>query len=65
MRTAVGFALLLFVCVLSRSGRADAKSEWDQIVIAVEKEGQINVYIAGYSAIVDSGIFQKHIQKSG
>ena len=63
MRTAAGIALFLFVCLLSRSGRADWKSEWDQIVRAAEKEGQVNVYIAGYSAIVDSGVFQKAYPK--
>jgi iron(III) transport system substrate-binding protein len=62
---AVEIALLcaLVVILVATGSYADWKSEWDQIVRAAEKEGQVNVYIAGYSAIVDSGVFQKAYPK--
>jgi hypothetical protein len=39
------------------------QADWEETVRAAEKEGQVNVYIAGYSAIVDSGVFQKAFPK--
>jgi iron(III) transport system substrate-binding protein len=56
-------ALFFAFCLSTSSTRADWKSEWDQTVRAAEKEGQVNVYIAGYSAIVDAGVFQKAYPK--
>ncbi len=56
------FCALVFVLRVTDSP-ADWKTEWDQTVKAAEKEGQVNIYIAGYSAIVDSGAFQKAYPK--
>jgi iron(III) transport system substrate-binding protein len=59
----IEIALLSVSCLLTTNGHADWKTDWDQTVKAAEKEGQVNVYIAGYSAIVDSGVFQKSYPK--
>ena len=37
--------------------------EWERTVNAAEAEGQLTVYIAGYSAIVEAGMFQKAFPK--
>lgn len=37
--------------------------EWERIVKAAEKEGQVTVYIAGYDALVSAGVFQKAYPK--
>ena len=61
--------ILLAACLSSLAfflvgnGHADWKTDWEQTLRAAEKEGQVNVYIAGYSAIVDSGAFQKAYPK--
>jgi iron(III) transport system substrate-binding protein len=60
---AIEIVLLFVSCLLTTNGQADWKTDWDQTVKAAEKEGQVNVYIAGYSAIVDSGVFQKSYPK--
>jgi ABC-type Fe3+ transport system substrate-binding protein len=56
-------ATVFLLCLSPELVQADWKSDWDQTVKAAEKEGQVNVYIAGYSAIVDSGMFQKAYPK--
>jgi iron(III) transport system substrate-binding protein len=63
--------VIVLVCVLispSRSGlavdsKASWQSEWNQTVRAAEKEGQLTVYIGGYGAIIDAGVFQKAYPK--
>ena len=56
--------LLTFAIVASA---ADSKSawqvEWERTVKAAEAEGQLTVYIAGYSAVVEAGVFQKAFPK--
>jgi ABC-type glycerol-3-phosphate transport system substrate-binding protein len=37
--------------------------EWERTVKAAEEEGQLTVYIAGYGALIDSGLFQKAYPK--
>ena len=37
--------------------------DWEKTVVAAEKEGQLVVYIGGYGAIIDSGVFQKAYPK--
>ncbi len=37
--------------------------EWERTVAAAEAEGQLTVYIAGYSAVVEAGMFQKAFPK--
>ena len=39
------------------------KPEWERTVKAAEEEGQLTVYIAGYGALIDSGVFQKAYPK--
>ena len=53
----------VFLAVLAISGdntaAQDWKTEWERTVNAAEKEGQVTVYIAGYSKVIESGAFQK------
>ena len=39
------------------------RAGWEQTVRAAEKEGELVVFIGGYSAIIDAGIFQKAYPK--
>lgn len=39
------------------------QAEWERTVKAAEDEGQLTVYIAGYGALIDSGLFQKAYPK--
>jgi len=39
------------------------QAEWERTVKAAEEEGQLTVYIAGYGALIDSGVFQKAYPK--
>ncbi len=59
----------LILCLWS-SGFSDAaeskpawQAEWERTVKAAEEEGQLTVYIAGYGALIDSGVFQKAYPK--
>ena len=33
--------------------------EWEKTVEAATKEGQVTVYIGGWVAVIDAGVFQK------
>jgi iron(III) transport system substrate-binding protein len=65
------FGVLLLVCqligpirlILAAEVNTSWQSEWDQTVRAAEKEGQLTVYIGGYGAIIDAGVFQKAYPK--
>ena len=39
------------------------QTEWDRTVRAAEQEGQVNVSIGGYGAVIESGVFQKAYPK--
>jgi iron(III) transport system substrate-binding protein len=39
--------------------QSDWKKEWEEITEAAKKEGQVNVYIGGWEAVLESGAFQK------
>ncbi len=39
------------------------QQEWDRTVRAAEQEGQVNVSIGGYGAVIESGVFQKSYPK--
>ena len=39
------------------------QQEWDRTVRAAEQEGQVNVSIGGYGALIESGVFQKAYPK--
>jgi ABC-type Fe3+ transport system substrate-binding protein len=58
-----GIFSTLFFCCSAVDSRADWKADWDQTLRAAEKEGHVTVYIAGYSAVVDAGVFQKAYPK--
>ena len=69
MKSLIG-VLLLACAVMGCTGitlAAETKSswqtEWDRTVQAAEKEGQLIVYIGGYGAIIDAGLFQKAYPK--
>jgi iron(III) transport system substrate-binding protein len=59
----------LILCLASNgfSHAAESKpawqAEWERTVKAAEEEGQLTVYIAGYGALIDSGVFQKAYPK--
>ena len=55
--------LALLFCLVTANAQADWKTDWDKIVQAAEKEGQVTVYIGGYGAVIDAGIFQKAYPK--
>jgi len=63
------FLLLLAVlyCAAIPALAADPKpawqAEWERTVKAAEEEGQLTVYIAGYGALIDAGLFQKAYPK--
>ena len=57
-------AMLIILALLAGLGDASGQSdnwkrEWDKTVEAAKKEGQLNVYIGGWEAVVESGAFQK------
>lgn len=35
------------------------KKEWERTVEAAKKEGQVNIYIGGWGALLEAGVFQK------
>src|SRR4030095_8927463 len=39
------------------------QTEWERTVKAAEEEGQLTVYVSGYGALIDSGVFQKAYPK--
>lgn len=42
---------------------AYGQSDWERVVRAAEKEGQVTLYIAGYDALISAGAFQKAYPK--
>jgi iron(III) transport system substrate-binding protein len=42
---------------------AAAPPDWEKAVQAAEREGQVVVYIAGYEAVIEAGVFQKAYPK--
>jgi iron(III) transport system substrate-binding protein len=58
-----GASLLLFAILTllgDARGQADGwQKEWTRTVEAAKKEGQVNVYIGGWEAVIESGAFQK------
>ena len=58
---AVRLATYLFLGgLLILGARTSSASEaWDKTVAAAKKEGRVNVYIGGWNAVLDAGVFQK------
>lgn len=57
-----------WVCCFTIAGHAAESRpawqvEWERTVKAAEEEGQLTVYIAGYGALIDAGLFQKAYPK--
>ena len=60
----VGLAATWFVAAtLHAAEPAKWQAEWERTVSAAEKEGQLVVYIGGYGALIESGVFQKAYPK--
>ena len=59
--------LAVLCCAVIPAFAAESKpawqAEWERTVKAAEEEGQLTVYIAGYGALIDSGLFQKAYPK--
>jgi iron(III) transport system substrate-binding protein len=55
--------LILLIALGDASAQSDWKKEWEKTVEAAKKEGQLNVYIGGWEAVVESGAFQKAYPK--
>lgn len=55
--------LALLFCLAAANAQADWKTDWDKILQAAEKEGQVTVYIGGYGGVIDAGVFQKAYPK--
>ena len=60
-----GLILCLWSGGLSHAGESKPswQAEWEKTVKAAEDEGHLTVYIAGYGALIDSGVFQKAYPK--
>ena len=60
-------SFLLVAFWVATAHAADSKpnwqAEWQRTVKAAEEEGQLTVYVSGYGALIDSGIFQKAYPK--
>jgi len=60
-------SFLLVAFWVATAHAADSKpnwqAEWERTVKAAEEEGQLTVYVSGYGALIDSGVFQKAYPK--
>ena len=60
-------SFLLVAFWVATAHAADSKpnwqAEWERTVKAAEEEGQLTVYVSGYGALMDSGVFQKAYPK--
>jgi iron(III) transport system substrate-binding protein len=55
-------ALIMLAVAMAVSWRAvdaAAPEEWEKTLAAAKTEGQVNVYIGGWGAVLDEGLFQK------
>jgi iron(III) transport system substrate-binding protein len=56
----VTFVFFALLTVATPGWTADAgKNEWEKIVEAARKEGQVNVYIGGWGEVLETGAFEK------
>ena len=64
-RLFAGLVMCLAIGVAAHGAepRPGWQAEWERTVKAAEAEGQLTVYMAGYSAIIESGVFQKAFPK--
>lgn len=60
MLRAMPVVVALFATLSVAWGQSDSwKREWEKTVEAAKKEGQLNIYIGGWEAVIESGAFQK------
>jgi iron(III) transport system substrate-binding protein len=52
-------AWAVLLTLAEAQAQSDWKKEWGKTVEAAKKEGQVNVYIGGWEAVLESGAFQK------
>jgi iron(III) transport system substrate-binding protein len=52
-------ACAVLLLVAQARAQSDWKKEWEKTIEAAKKEGQVNVYIGGWEAVLESGAFQK------
>ena len=52
-------ACAVWLLLAEAQAQSDWKKEWGKTVEAAKKEGQVNVYIGGWEAVLESGAFQK------
>ena len=64
---AIILSFLLVAFCVATANAAESKpnwqAEWERTVRAAEEEGQLTVYVSGYGALIDSGVFQKAYPK--
>jgi iron(III) transport system substrate-binding protein len=59
----VGFLIAAVATLFAAEAKPAWQIEWEKTVAAAEKEGQLVVYIGGYGAIIEAGVFQKAFPK--
>src|SRR6266478_608892 len=59
----ITFVLGLIEVANAAESKANWQREWERTVKAAEEEGQLTVYVSGYGALIDSGVFQKAYPK--
>ncbi len=52
-------ACAILLLLAEARAQSDWKKEWEKTIEAAKKEGQVNVYIGGWEAVLESGAFQK------
>jgi iron(III) transport system substrate-binding protein len=52
-------ACAVLLLLAEAHAQSDWKKEWEKTIEAAKKEGQVNVYIGGWEAVLESGAFQK------
>jgi ABC-type glycerol-3-phosphate transport system substrate-binding protein len=64
-RLLAAFAMCLPIAaaVYGAESRPAWQANWERTVKAAEAEGQLTVYISGYSAVIEAGVFQKAFPK--
>ena len=61
--SAVIFIALWVATANAAESKPSWQAEWERTVRAAEEEGQLTVYVSGYGALIDSGVFQKAYPK--
>src|SRR6266498_3394787 len=59
MSRVVLVACAVLLLLAEAHAQSDWKKEWEKTIEAAKKEGQVNVYIGGWGAVLESGVFEK------